>query len=391
MDILSPANRIEYVGRNINYVPMSINLTDHITNYGSWSMFPSLIKNKPYMVRSTGIEDYELSTEDYTKRIDGSPSDIDNIEYDGGAFSKFIKVYVKRWIDGNDRHVRFTYVKTPGYEPCGFIDSNGEEMDYVWIPMFYGSTIDGKMKSLSGLQPDINQNTQTQYNYIKSFSERAEFFAGPIIETIKDMLYMLFKTTNIELACGKGNHSGYVNDAEKYYGVLPNTIIQGGQFYGSNDGKSLNKIFHSIVIGSYQQWQRDPYCLIVNDRYKVSIDYTFDLSGNKYIDTGIDSPTVDTSKWIYPTRCVVVNGFGNLYTESPDGSTGTGYCDGCYCPANKNFTAVVLRFGTCSGGSYAGPGAVYLNDSSGNANWNNSASVDYLKKNTFILSYTTGS
>ena len=374
MNILSPSNRIEYTCRNKNYTAMSINLTEHTTNYGSWFEFPSLVENKPYMVKPTGEADYQLNPDDYTKKLDGSPSDVENTAYNGGAFSKFPKVYVKRWVDGNDRHVRFSFVPLEGYYPCGFVDTDGNEMDHLWIPMFYGSTVDGKMRSLSGLQPDINQNTDAQYKNITAFSNRAAFFAGPIIETIRDMLYMLFKTTEIQGACGKGKSSGYVNQPP-YNGVLPNAVVNGGQFYGSSDGKSLNKIFHSIVLGSYQQWQRDPYYLVVNGRYKVSTNYTYDVTGAKYVDTGIDSETVDTSKWLYPSICKPVDKFGCIPIAPFKGSTSTGYCDGVYYPQNKNFTAVVLRFGACSDGSTAGPATLTLTPSAGAAYWNISASV----------------
>ena len=375
MDILSPDNRIEYECLNRNYRPMSIDMSEHQTNYGSWGKFPSLVNNKPYMVKSSGEEDYLLDENDYTKKYDGTDSDVSNTEYDGGAFSKFIKVYVKRWIEGNDRHVRFSFIPIEGYTPCGFIDEDGQEMDHVWIPMFYGSTVDGKMRSLSGLQPDINQNTATQNTNIKAFSNRAAFFAGPIVETIRDMLFMLFKTTDIQDACGNGNRSGYVSEASPYYGVLPNAVVDGGQFYGTKDNKSLNKIFHSIVLGTYNQYQRDPYYLCVNGRFKVSTDYTFDLTGESYIDTGINSPTVDVTKWLYPYKSKVVDGFGSIPVEPMTASTSTGYCDGVYCPANKNFVAVVLRFGICYNGSVAGVSALGLDFSAGIAYWNISASV----------------
>lgn len=376
MDVLAPASRIEYVGLNENYTAMSLDMSASTTNYGSWSTFPTLVENKPYMVKSTGEADYQLDESDYTlKAEDGSSSDVANTSYDGGAFSKFIKVYVKRWVDGTDRHVRFSFVPIEGYTACGFIDTDGSEMDYVWIPMFYGSTVDGKMRSLSDLQPDKNQTTAQQKTYIDAFSSRAVFFAGPIIETIRDMLYMFFKTTEIQGACGKGNMSGYDSTNTTTYGVLPNAVVSGGQFYGTTDGKSLNKIFHSIVLGSYQQWQRDPYLLCINGRYKVSKDYTYDLTGAKYIDTGIDNDTVDTSKWVYPNLNAVVDGFGSLPISPYGGSTSTGYCDGLYLPANNAITSVLLRFGRCGSGSTGGVGALHADPTASNASWNISASL----------------
>ena len=376
MDILSPSNRIEYLCLNENYTAMSIDMTNHSTNYGSWGEFPSLVENKPYMVKPTGEADYQLDENDYTLKSDGSASDVANVDYEGGAFSKFIKVYVKRWIEGNDRHVRFSYIPFEGYEPCGFIDTDGSEMDYVWLPMFYGSTVDDdKMTSLSGLYPDIELTTDSQYIRIKNFSDRAAFLGGPIIETIRDMLYMFFKTTDLQSACGSGNSDGYKSDDSPYYGVLPNAVIGSGQFYGSSDGSSLNKIFHSIVLGSYQQYQRDPYYLVINGRFKVSVDYTYDVTGESYIDTGIDSETVDADKWLYPNVSKIVDKFGSIPIAPFGGSTNTGYCDGVYHLLNKELTVVVLRFGRCSYNSYAGLACLSLGSDASASSWTISASV----------------
>jgi len=376
MAIKAPGERIEYEGLNANYTPMSEDLTNHTTDFGSWSLFPTILACKPYMVKSTGEADYELCETDYTKKADGTTeSDVANTSYDGGAFSKFIKVYVKRWVEGTDRHVRFIFTPVESYTAAGFIDEDGKEMDHVWLPMFYGSTVDGKMRSLSGLQPDNNQITATQKNYITAFSSRAAFLGGPIVETIRDMLYMFFKTTDIQGAAGKGNSSGYDSTDTTYYGVLPNAVVGGGMFYGSSDGKSLNKIFHSIVLGSYQQWQRDPYLLVVNGRFKVSKDYTYDVTGAAYEDTGIDEGTVDANKWVYPHLNVVVDGFGSLPISPWEGSTATGYCDGEYVPTNQAFTAVSLRFGVCTHGLHDGPACLALYNGAGNAYWDFSASV----------------
>ena len=375
MDVLQPGERIEYTGINKYYTAMTLDLNQHTTDYGSWGTFPSLAENKPYMVKPTGEADYQLNENDYTLKLDGTASDISNVSYDGGAFSKFVKVYVKRWIDGNDRHVRFSYAPLEGYDPCGFIDADGSEMSHIWIPMFYGSTVDGKMRSLSGLQPDINQNTATQYANITAFSDRAAFFAGPIIETIRDMLYMLFKTTELQGACGKGNCNGYLSDAFPCFGVLPNALVGNGQFYGSSDGKSLNKILHSIVLGSYNQYQRDPYYLVANGRFKVGVNYTYDVTGASYIDTGIDSETVDANKWLYPNVSTVVDKYGSIPIAPFAGSTSTGYCDGVYHPSNKDFTAVVQRFGNCNSGTTAGLACLLPDAGAGASYWGISASV----------------
>mgnify|MGYP007025191532 CR=1 FL=1 len=76
---------------------------------------------------------------------------------------------------------------------------------------------------------------------------------------------MFAKTTNLQEAYGYGNCAGYDASQSPTYGVKQNAVVGGGQFYGTDDQHSLNKIFHSIVLGSYQQWMRDPYEVVVNE------------------------------------------------------------------------------------------------------------------------------
>ena len=146
------------------------------------------------------------------------------------------------------------------------------------------------MVSLAGLQPCYNNTTDKEHTAIANFSSRAAFLGGGIVQTITDLLIMFAKSTNSQEAYGYGNSSGYDASLAPTNGVKQNAVVGGGQFYGTKDAKSLNKIFHSIVLGTYQQWMRDPYTLLVNGRYKVSKNYTYDLTGAKYQDAGISLP-----------------------------------------------------------------------------------------------------
>ena len=115
-----------------------------------------------------------------------------------------------------------------------------------------------KMKSISGVQPVYSKTTAQEKTAIDAFGTRAKFFGGAIVNTLTDLLIMFGKSTNTQAVYGNGNMSGYDAGLEPTMGVKQNAVIGGGQFYGTSDGKSLNKILHSIVLGSWQQWMRDP-------------------------------------------------------------------------------------------------------------------------------------
>lgn len=294
MDVLSPTARIEYIGQNKDFTPISLNKDTGAMTLNSWADFPIIVANKPWMVRADGTPDYRLDENDYTKKEDGTASDVSNTSYNGGAFSWLARIYKQEYMLGNDRVVKFSMRERDGFEPVGFKDPSNNVLEGVWIPMFYGSILGAdtstpKMVSLAGLQPCYNNTTDKEHTAIANFSSRAAFLGGGIVQTITDLLIMFAKSTNSQEAYGYGNSSGYDASLAPTNGVKQNAVVGGGQFYGTKDAKSLNKIFHSIVLGTYQQWMRDPYTLLVNGRYKVSKNYTYDVTGAKYQDTGTAS------------------------------------------------------------------------------------------------------
>ena len=379
---LNPSTRVEYLGANKDFTPMSMNMSTHAMNYGSWADWDWLKANVPVMCNWDGGIDYFLDPDDYTKKADGTDSDVANIAYAGDAMAIVKKIYKKEYKVGNDRYVYFCERKVDDdFHAVGF-DVLGKERDYMLIPMFYGSIdSNGKMRSIAGQWSCLtasgsaadNTNgkaigTAEQYTAIQAASSKALFFGGALTNTLADICILLSKSTNSQAAFGSGICSTYVEDKAQYYGTKINTVIGGGQFYGSNDNKSFNKIFHSCVMGSYMLWQRDPYMLLINGRIKVSPDYTYDLTGAKYLDTGVDFKPGDTSYHYYPTYRVV-KGFGAIpCVDMKDVSTSaTGYCDATW--ANAEGERVSLRFGDCGIGAGGGLWARTLADVAASAGW----------------------
>lgn len=386
MDIKSPSARVTPIGLNKNYKNITRNTSTGAVSLNDWADHPVIRANKPYMVKSDGTPDYRLSETDYTKKADGTTaSDVSNTSYDGGAFAWFPKIYKYEKMEGNDRTVLFSMQARDGYEPNGFIDPSNNVLEGVWLPMFYGSRLEAdsstpKMVSLAGLQPSYNTTTAQERTAMQNFSARAQFLGGPIVETIIDFLIMISGTTDLQTAFGKGNCSGYDASLAPTYGVKQNAVVGGGQFCGTDDTKSLNKIFHSIVLGSYQQWMRDPYEVVVNGTVKVSKNYTYDLTGATYSDTGIRVPNNMTwdsnhNALAYPTEYRTVPGYGAIPAgEMNGGSTATGGCDGLWRKdPTQTFTAVARRFGGCNAGLAAGPRARPWFNAAGNADWSVSA------------------
>ena len=114
-------------------------------------------------------------------------------------------------------------------------------------------------------------------------------------------------------------------------------------------------------------WQRDPYMLLINGRIKVSPDYTYDLTGAKYLDTG-----VNLAKNGYYATTQVVKDFGAVPNDEIACSSATGYCDHTW--VNAEIPAVSLRFGLCSDGAPDGLWARTLSLVAAGAWWGYGAS-----------------
>lgn len=379
---LNPSTMVEYLGANKDFTPMSMNMSTHAMNYGSWADWDWLKANVPVMCNWDGGIDYFLDPDDYTKKANGTDSDVANIDYAGDAMAIVRKIYKKEYKVGNDRYVYFCERKVDDdFRAVGF-DVLGKERDYMLIPMFYGSIdSNGKMRSIAGQWSCLSSSgsvsdnangaaigTEEQHTAIKAASNNALFFGGALTNTLADICILLSKSTNSQEAFGYGMCSTYVNDKEQHYGTQINTVIGGGQFYGSDDKASFNKIFHSCVVGSYMLWQRDPYMLLIDGRIKVSKDYTYDLTGAAYLDTGVDFKPGDTNCHYYPTYRVIKD-FGAIpCADMKDVSTSaTGYCDGTW--ANAEGVRVSLRFGHCNHGLACGLWPRALHNVAADAGW----------------------
>lgn len=320
--VLDPSQRIEYIGANIDYSPISITMGGGY-DLGDWADFPWLMQNRPYMVRSDGTPDYPLDPDDYTQKFGNpeywegagateAPSDVDNEDYDGGAFAWLPKIYKREYMAGNDRYVYFSLKPRPGFEAWGFVDNDGNELEGLWLPMFYASTDGTKAQSLAGTAPTVSKTCTQEIDLLSAVGTRAVHFGGPIAQTIIDLQIMFAKTTYLQGVYGTGNTSS----------ILNNAVVDGGQFFATNDNTHLNKIFHSVLLGTYQLYVRDPYLIAFDDSVKIATDYIVDQTGASYLDTGIELPASTQ----YPSYFRTVGGFGALPVYPYNGTITTGGC-----------------------------------------------------------------
>ena len=162
MGTLSPGSRIEYIGLNKNFSPISITMGGGYS-LGDWASFPLLVNNKPYMVKSDGTVDNELSGTDYTKKADGvTASDVADPSYGGNAMMEWgqngKKIWYKIVPDTGDDTSASVYIADyqvdADFHAWSFINNQGALVDHFYTPCYFGTIVnDGTndvLRSLSG-------------------------------------------------------------------------------------------------------------------------------------------------------------------------------------------------------------------------------------------------
>lgn len=372
----NPATTITYPTgfTNSNFEKMLTNEGTGAATYGGWEDFlKKTLKNYPAMVKKTGEIDYLLNPADYTKKKEGDTgSDYNNLNYEGGAFAWMNRIYMLETYSGNkeSREVQFADGPADGFTPVGFYDGENKVLEGIWLPMGY---MDASGRTLiAGTTPVASKTCAQEKAIIDAFSPRARFLGGPIMNVLRDLEYMLFKSTDIQLQAGHGRCS-----AGDSAGVTKNAVVANGGvegWKGTDTKNKLNKYFHSQVLGSYQQWIRDPYTISINGVEKMSPNYNYNLDGNGYIDTGI---TLSTSPgWQYASHLIPLADpkLGSQPKQENTGSTTTGLCDGGPF-GHASDTRIALRLGFCSYGLIDGPATLDLHSSVASANQYNGVGV----------------
>lgn len=333
---VNPETTITYTGSNSNYIPVNNNASfGNITN-GTWNNWSWLQKIKPCMIRHNGEFDYELDPTDYTKKKDGSPSDISNSSYQGGAFVWFPKLYMKEVYaeDGSSRDVYFTDnpndETTRDFKPVGFTMSDGTVVNGLWIPMFYPGD-NWEIKANASIRNDRGTGyfvaDDLTFSSVRSVWSRGIYFGFPLTNVLRDLLYMLYRSTNIQAHTANGSTAG-----------VNKIINSSGMFEATLDG--YVKLFHTIIIGSHLAYILDPYYYTLS---QVNVNNTY-IARWFRVANNYSSQRVDISEFADMLTNIGNNGevnltnFGskltyinNMNTSIPiyssGGSSTTGLCD----------------------------------------------------------------
>lgn len=389
----NPADRVEYLYDAEGMTPAHMDFEAGAFDYGDWKDIWFVRDNYPCMVRNDGSEDYCLDPDDYTKKPDGTDSDVSNMEYEGNAMAAIPLVWVSRYQAGGYQYVIFCEQKyDETYHAYAHTRADGTISKVAYHALFEGSiktgdTVEnGTLRSIAGdaVYPESVSTAEQERTMAKKNGANWEIRTWTLQSLIADMCTMISKTMYSQEAFGQGNTTGYFKNgesgeahtAEEHYGFCAcGSLKDKGQFfgYGTQTTKAV-KVFHIENFWG-NRWDRLAGLILDNGAYRVKMTPEgsgYNLTGAGYTAAG---PTIlpeaaTGSGWQKDTAQTE---FGRLPIMPLEGSEATYETDFFWC--NKSIIAVALAGGYCLDGARCGARCLPLNSAASRAHWDIGSSL----------------
>ena len=345
-------NAVTYLEDAVGMAPAAMG--ESTFDYGSWKN--AFFMPKPCMLKSDGTVDYYLDPNDYTKKADGTLSDVANPDYDGNTMMEWGKIwykFVRTEIDGEGYFYVSNYRVDNTYHCWCNIDSENNETDHFYTAIYNG-TGTTKLRSISGValtSANGNGNTNvtqevtraTANNTTSAVEWYTEVFSDKLL--INALLVLLGKSLNTQTTFGRGLDTGGQTEKEAY---ITGTLNDKGLFWGvTANGNSAVKVF-GMENWWGCVWRRAAGCISVDNALKVKLTYGtadgstvngYNQTGNGYIDNG-NIPT--SNDYIKTMR---YNELGYSPSSVTGGSSTTYYGDYFYQNTGTRYLMLGGAFG----------------------------------------------
>ena len=244
----SPANTIEYIGSAEGMTPASMGETSF--DYGSWEN--AFFMPKPCMLNYDGTVAYYLDPDDYSKKLDGTASDIEDTTFNGNAMMEWPLIWYKFESSESEGdgyfYVSDTQVDNTYHCWCN-IDSQNNIIPHFYTSIYSCCGINSKMRSVSNRL--INNSNgfcgRTWTNDLNvvlnlNTTENVEWYTDVWCDRqlINALLVLICKTTDLQSAIGLGHmlpYDGNINLASRTGRLNTN-----GLFYGTATSSTV-KVF----------------------------------------------------------------------------------------------------------------------------------------------------
>ena len=334
-----PANMITYIEENSDFTSAYMDYNRDVFEYADWGNAWFIQDLKPVMLKYDGSVAYELNKDDFTKKKDGSDSDISNSNFEGNAMIGIPKVFWKIVDNGdNTCNVYSSDQKVDdGFHCYSHIDNNGNEIDYCYMPIYNGSLISNKLRSLSEQTVLVNTNGNKEGTYAKSNNLTSdeiwniEVYSDRILISL--LLVLLGKSMDTQSIFGNGVCSGNC--------IKTGTMNNKGLFYGTEDNNGVKVFGMENFWGNV--WRRTAGYIYTGSIQKIKLTYSqldgssiegYNTTGEGYI--SIPDSNISGSSGGYINN-MILNENG-LFPKICSGSSSTYCADGCWYSSNVGYS-----------------------------------------------------
>ena len=358
----NPSAKVTYLEDAKGMTPAGMDYTNGKFSYGSWE--DAFFMPRPCMVLQEGVVDYYLDPDDYTKKDDGTASDIADTSYAGNAMMEWGRDGKKIWYkvvpDPGDVTSGTVYIcdeqLDPSYHAWSFINNQGREVDHFYTPIYNGSSVnDGTnevMRSMSGLAITQSLSGTEEITRCRRNNKGndvlwyTEVIADRIL--INFLLILVGKSTDTQTVFGRGLDSGSQTALNAY---RTGALNDKGLFFGYNDGDHGVKVF-GMENWWGAQWRRTAGYIKNGSDQRIKLTYGqqdgstvdgYNTDGSGYISMGI-TPTGTNGGYIDQMN---FNEYG-MFGKNISGSSSTHYCDGQWF--NNGATTYALFGGASNAG-----------------------------------------
>lgn len=347
-----------------------MNYTNNTFHYGNWNpngenagklswLFP-----KPCMLKYDGTVDYYLNPNDYTKKADGTASDIANTSYGGNAMMEWgqndRKIWWKIIPDVGDNGFTFcvaNYQADEDYDCWNHYDCDNEAKDHFYTPIYFGSLVSSKLRSLSGQANSVSTTRQNEIDYATANNPGSkvhwytEVYSDWLLQGM--LTTLITKSLDSQTKIGKGVTSAST-------AINTGTMNTKGLFWGSNNGtdgvkcwgmeNTWGNIYRAIggLIASTQTIK----VKLTPNNHDGTTATSYNTDGTGYTTANILSGSSGYISHMYATK-------KSLTPATLSGSDSTYYCDRCYTTTTIN-TYYALVGGSWGIVALAGAFCVYL-------------------------------
>ena len=383
-----PSDAVTYLADAVNMTPAYMDFANGRFNYGSWA--DAFFMPKPCMLKFDGTVDYYLDPNDYSKKEDGTSSDIADDTYGGNAMMEWGQNEKKIWYKMAPDLVDYTsgtvlianYQADEDYKAWSFINNQGDMVDHFYTPIYNGwMDSSTRLRSLSGKKPTVSLTAEAERTAARANNTTDAIWDTEVycdITIINLLLTLISKSLDSQGVFGNGNLAGSKESAILTTGLGD----AAGLFYGSSANNQVVKVF------GMENWWGNYYrrfAGLANDkgenRYKLTRGTEDGSSVSDYI---ISETAGDYSGYLKGRNLPAMGTSGSYlkyfsfaqYVISPFGTGGTATtysCDYLYC--NQNTVGYALRGGRLGNSTQCGLWCTTFNDVASTANWKDGACI----------------